>query len=612
MSKKVITLPNEVDDWFYGSERPDILSFDWETTGLDYLKMEPVGISFYDGKDCIYIDLWENTHQKDILNILKLVFKSGLFIAHNAKFDIKCCKKFLGFYPENIFCTFIASFLLNENLGSHSLKNLAKWKLKVPESKVKKWETAAESGYHSNIFYRYCFNDSIWTYELYKLFKPQIASQELKHVFYDIEMPFIPVAADMEINGVLVDQEYLRNLEFRVKNKLIELEDRMFDRINRPVILQSLLFSAEYERILPINLRSTDQLVKVIEKDCGLTVTEKSEKGKKSVTSATLKRLKGRHQFIDLLADYKAFRKLYDSYLKPVWDWIGDDGRLRPTYGIVKTGRTSNRSPNLQQLPNLRKYPTFSYRRALITEEFLVGGDYSGQELRVLAEETQDETLLHAFRNNYDLHLLTANANFGLNLSDKSFINGTPEHTEASKKYWSERYKAKNGANFPIVYGTSKYGISYNMGVSKDEAQSWIDGFFTLYPGVKAAINEANRELKDVGEVRTLMGRKRRFPDYDILPFYAKGKNPSQSRCQRQAFNFKIQGFSADQVKIAARKCWERGLKLLMIIHDEIVIETPRPEQDAKTLKQCMENAVSLSIPFEVDVKIGKNYGEIK
>lgn len=611
----ILKTVTEVEDWFYGSNRPDILSFDWETTGLDYLTMEPVGISFCDGQDALYIDLWENPNASDIFNVLGSIFSRGLFIAHNAKYDINCCKRFLGQTPTKLFCTLTASFLLNENRGSHKLKHLAQYELKVPKTQISAWEKADNMGRHSEFFYKYALNDSIWTYELYRRFKPRLTEENLDHVFYNIEMPFIPVLADMEIRGIKIDPDKLTDLGIRVKNKLIELEDRMLNSVGMLVMKQGQLFCAESERILPVNLNSSDQLVKIIEKKCGLKVTERTPKEqKKAVTKETLSRLKGKHPFIDYLIDYKAFRKLYDAYIVPASDWIGPDNRFRPNWGIVKTGRTSCSKPNLQQLPNLRKYPDYSYRSIFIPEEgeFLVGGDYSGQELRVLAEITQDDTLLHSFNNNVDLHLFTANSIFDLKLREESFREGTQEYKEAVERYELERYKAKNGANFPIVYGTSKYGIAHRMGVSAKEAQTWIDGFFRLYPKVKGSIEETKKELEENLEVCTLMGRKRRFPDYNILPEYAKGKNPCKSRCLRQAFNFKIQGFSADQIKIAARLAWEQGLKIIMIIHDEIVIETSKPERDIKILESCMKNAVLLSVPFEVEIKSGKSYKEIK
>ena len=218
---QILKTLTEIEDWFYGSERPDVLAFDWETTGLRYLQMEPVGVSFCDGTDACYIDLWENPESKDILEFLKLVFQNGLFIAHNAKFDLKCCKKFLGIIPERVFCTYIAAFLLDENKTSHSLKSLAVLELGISQSEVKSWGIAAESGYHSEIFYKYCVNDSIWAYKIYKKYTPMLTSQELDHVFYNIEMPFVPVAMSMEINGVLIDRKALEDLEFKVKNKLI-------------------------------------------------------------------------------------------------------------------------------------------------------------------------------------------------------------------------------------------------------------------------------------------------------------------------------------------------------------------------------------------------------
>jgi DNA polymerase-1 len=574
------------------------------------MTMLPVGVSFCDGERTAYIDLYKNAEIDEIMDFLGPVFERGLYIAHNAKFDIKCTRKFCNVESTNIFCTYIASFLLDENRLSHGLKVLAQEDLHIPAEDIKGWDKAKNYGYDSEQWYHYCFNDAEWAWRLYELYKPQLTEQGLDHVFYDIEMPFQFVLVDMEINGVKVDLENLNDLERRTSNKLIELEDRMFATIGERVTIQNRLFGEVAERILPFNLRSGVELKKCFAKKCGLGIVKDTRK-------QTIENLKGKHPFIDFLIDYKKLRKLYDAYIVSAFDLIGSDGRIHPSYGIVKTGRLNCRNPNLQQLPNVGKqFPDLNYRSIFVAEPnaSLVGGDYSGQELRCLGEVSGDEKIIESFRNGFDLHLVTANFIFELGLLPCSLEEGTPEHKAASITYNTERYKAKNGVNFPIVYGTSEYGVAFRMGVSVETAKAWIAKFFELYPDVKVAMNETKIELEKNSEVSTMMGRKRRFPNYKDLPNWSKGKFPSKSRAVRQAFNFKIQGFSADQAKIAAIMARKSGLKIILMVHDEVLVECREKdiEQTKQTLKSCMENAVSLTVPFVVDCKICNRYSEFK
>lgn len=606
MKRKVLTKLHEVQDWF--RDRKEVLAFDFETTGLHYLTMEPVGISFCDGERVCYIDLWENGEKDEICKFICDAFQFGTFIAHNFSFDLKCCKKFFGQRfnlksNNSIFDTYIAAFLLDENRYSHSLKVLAEEDLGIPGKDILKWEQAENCGRHSKEFYNYAMNDSIWAYRLYQLYRPQLEEQGLWYVFSRVEMPFVPVVAEMEINGVLVDKSKLMDLQNRVQTKLLTLEDEMFASVGKKIDEQ-LLFGGEVERLYPINLKSSKQLLKLLKKH-GVYVPY--VQGKQSLDKHALEKLKGKHPFIDKLLEYRMFRKLYDSYIIPAWSQIDDDGRIRPNFGIVKTGRTNCRSPNLQQLPKVRD-KTFNYRSIFTSDEgsCLVGADYSGQELRGLGEISQDANIIRAFDNNIDLHLLTANSIFDLGLEDEDMVETSAGFEATKKKYDSERYKAKNGANFPIIYGSTFHGVSFRMGVSKEEAKKWIDGFFKLYPDVKKAMDETRKELREKGYVTTLFGRRRRFPLYNESCSYDK------ARMVRQAFNFKIQGLAADQVKIAAAKALKMGLRVILIIHDEIVTESKNPVYDSKILEDCMVNAISLSIPFKVEIKSGNNYAEIK
>jgi DNA polymerase-1 len=591
----------------------NVFSVDFETTGLNYLKMQPVGVSFCDGERTCYIDLWENKDYGRLHNYLATVFSSNmLFMAHHAKFDYKCCQKFLGRTPNNIFCSFIASFLLDENRDSHSLDSLAQGILGT--TKTGKWEEFTD--WHSPEFAEYCMVDSELCYRLWQIFQPELKKQNLEHVF-QIEMDFIPVAAEIEMNGILVDQEALAELQALVEQRILDCEDKMLACVNLKPLINKGIFGQEFRKS-PINFNSSQQLVKCFQK-LGLELKEKTPKGEWSISKQTLDRLKG-NEFVDLLLESKRLQKLYTSYIIPIWGMIDEDGRIRPDVGIVKTGRTSMANPNLQQLPNV-KDKSINYRRIFTTTGVLCGADFSGQELRILGEITQDENIIQAFKKNLDLHLYTANHIFCLGLLESDLVDNTPGHMEASKRYKSERYRAKNGANFPIVYGSSAGGIAWRQGVTKDEAQRWVDGFFKAYPKVQTAMQNIPKKLLSEGSVSTLMGRKRRFPSYRTLPQFAKHKQPSKDKCVRQAFNFLIQGFAADQAKISGRKILdalkahqEWDARILLIIHDEYVVEAkPEYVEEVKAcVKHCMENAVSLSVPFVVECKTGKNYSEIK
>jgi len=218
--------------------------------------------------------------------------------------------------------------------------------------------------------------------------------------------------------------------------------------------------------------------------------------------------------------------------------------------------------------------------------------------------------MVDAFNKNYDLHLFTANRVFNLRLDDKAFINDTKEHTEACRAFKERRHQAKNGINFPTVYGAFPKRIAADNNVSVEEAQRWLDEFDGLYPGVKRAIQRTRKELREKGYVTTLMGRRRRFPYYQYANKFEKG------HMERQAFNFKIQGFSADMMKTAAGKVQkilsDYEAKIVLTVHDELVYELPNKyaKDFSSMVKYIMENCVCLSVPIIVDIKTVKSYGD--
>ncbi len=619
MKKTIIKSLAELQNWFIN--KPEVCSYDWETAGLQYTEMEPVGISFCDGKRACYVDLMGD-FQKELLSYLGNLFnlENILWIAHNQVFDLKCCFKFCSTSPKKIFCSLIGAKLIDERRtgkGSYSLKRLAKDWLHVSPDEIKTWDEVSHLKSNTKEFANYAMNDSIWAWDLYELEKRKFKEQNLLYLFNQIEMPFQFVIRDMEINGIKVDQDKLRDFEIKTADELLRIEREMLKIFGLKHFIQRRFFgNSEY--ISPINFGSSKQLVDLIEYQLGFFVdvyTKKSKmypKGQKSVAKEFLIKMQGKHPFFDLLWKYRKYLKLMNGFIEPCSDFIESDGKIRPSFHLIRSGRLSCSEPNLQQLPNPKREKLLvNYREIFVPgpENVFVKGDYEGQELRVLAEISQDKTLIDAFNRNVDVHLFFANYNFKLGLTDVQMCTLHPEYKAIKERYESERYKAKNGTNFPVVYGTTAQGISKRMGVTVEEARDWMANFFELFPDVLTAMDNTKDFLIENNYVATLMGRKRRFS------YFAQQSKRERARMLRAAFNHRIQGFSADEKKIAAINCLkildDYQAKIVMDIHDELIFECPikQAEGFAAKLKEIMEQAICISIKMPVSVSIEENLG---
>ena len=600
MIKSLINNITDFQDWCHGLG--DVISLDFETTSLNYIEMEFVGFSLCDGKKSCYVQ------NPKLLPYLAALFGNRLWVYHNAVFDLKCCRKFCKDEPESIFCTLVGAKLVNENLQSHSLKYLAGHWLGVKEEDIKKYdEVSADT--NSKVFIDYAQNDSIWTYQLYQYEKPILNKAKLGYIA-DIEMDFQKVLVEMEINGVLIDSDKLKGFRDDCGVILHSIESDMLNCFNKSHSVEKDLFGGS-SFLSPINFGSNNQLLDCIT-NLGFVVDEKTPKGNPSLGKTYIQKMRHEHEFFELLWRFRKLEKLQNGFIVPLDSFMDQDHRIRPSYNIVRTGRLSCSKPNLQQLPNPKKEKLeFNHREIFIPEEgnVLVKADYSGQELRVLGEVTNESNMFNAFNRGYDLHLFTANRVFDLKLSDESFVDGTEAHNEACSKYKQKRHQAKNGVNFPVVYGATAGRIAKDNKVSKKEAERWMEQFFELYPGVKKGIDSIPKELTRKGFVRTLFGRKRRFPAYK------KAGGFDKAGMERQAFNMKVQGTSADIGKIAGislLKALPKEAKIILFIHDEFVCECPKEmgKQVAEIMKNCLENAVALRVKMSVDTKIVFNFGE--
>jgi DNA polymerase-1 len=606
MNRQLINTIDEFQD--FCRELGDVVALDFETTSLNYTEMEFVGFSLCSGDSACYVQ------NKKILPYLAALFSSKTWVMHLAKFDLQCCRKFCKEEPEKIFCTLIGSQLLNENLPSHSLKYLARHWLKVPEDEIKKYDEVSDD-VTSNEFILYAQNDAIWAYLLYTGIAPKLKKEGLDYIA-GIEMDFQRVLAEMEINGALIDVGKLKIFQAEVPKILEQLQIEMCEILNIEYGYSTNLFG-EKELWTGVKFSSTEQLVKIAE-NLGFEIFERTKpsesypKGQKSFDKNVKERLKNQHPFFNLIYRFGKLNHLNNNFIQSLEKFIDNDGRVRPSFNTVRTGRLSCSKPALQQLPNPKKEKLeFNHREIFIPVKgnVLVKADYSGQELRVLGEVTNESNMLNAFNNGYDLHLFTANRVFNLGLDGEDFIDGSEAHTETCSKYKQKRHQAKNGVNFPVIYGATAGRVAKDNKVSKKEAERWMNEFFKLYPGVKKSIDLIPKEINSNGFVRTLFGRKRRFPNYSGADKYGKAAQ------ERQAFNMKIQGTSADIGKIAGvnlLKSLPKEAKIVLFVHDEFCVECPESmgEQVAAIMRDCMENAVALRVRMVVDVKIVRSFGE--
>jgi DNA polymerase-1 len=592
------------------------VGFDTETTSLDWYKLEIEGFSLYDGNNAIYIDLIGLEPSALMMQLDKLmgVLNSAkLVIGQNLAYDLGVLKKYGLEVYSPIFDTQVASFILNENKPC-DLKHNTKTILR---RNVVKYDDVAALDHSGPEFASYGRADAINTYDLWTVFAPQIEREGLGTAFYKIDMPFIHVLVDLKVNGIAVDLKEHARIQGICEKTLLEYKSELHDLAN----VSYEIVDGEFESFL--NLNSSDDLVMVIE-GMGIEITEMTKGGtkpnkktgkvappKKSVGIDSLNKM-DQTPFVILIKKYKKLQKIYSSFVLPFLDFVDPDGRIRPSFNntVAVTQRLSCSKPNLQQLPRDSSEFGFNFRDIFISEKgnLLVVSDYEGQELKILGDLTHDPRILAIFNDNLDMHLMLANKMLKLGIPEEMLNKAHPEYEAVKKKFKLQRYKAKNGVNFPIIYGTTAFGVAKYFMVPERVAQGYIDSFFELFPEVLKAMYRCNMYLRQNKFVKNREGRRRRFK-YD------------SPKAQRQSFNFKIQGTAASMIKAAMslvrkaiRKHPEWGAKIVLTVHDEIVIEclSDQAERVLEVLEWCMINAYKLSIPLTVESAIGPNYGECK
>ena len=418
---------------------------------------------------------------------------------------------------------------------------------------------------------------------LEEVFRGKLSEFGMEELYYNIELPLCAVLADMENAGVLID-----------KQALIEYGAGLQDGID---VLQNEIYGMAGERF---NINSPKQLGVILFEKLMLPAGKKTKTGW-STNADVLDKLRGKHPIVQHILDYRTLTKLKSTYADGLLKVIDADGRIRSnfTMTVTATGRLSSVEPNLQNIP-VRKEQGSAIRKMFIAApgHVLVDADYSQIELRLLAHISEDETMRNAFRNSEDIHTVTASQVFGVSPWDVTS---------------ALRSQAK-AVNFGIVYGMSAFSLAQDIGVFQNEAQAYINAYFEKYSGVKRYMDRVIEDGKELGYVSTIYGRRRYMPELKVSNFNLRSSG------ERMARNMPIQGTAADIMKLAMVNVHNRlkreqlRAKIILQVHDEIIIECPEEEAAAvsEILQYEMERVADLSVPLNVDAHIGKNWMEAK
>ena len=572
-------------------------AFDLETTSLDAMSAQLVGISVSPTPgEAYYIPVGhtglgqpEQLPVEQVISLIRPPLEDAIQakFGHNANYDMTVLTEY-GVGVNNLtFDSMVAAYLLGEK--SLSLKALAFARLGIEMTPITDLigtgtKQISMSYVPINQAANYACADADMTGQLTKLLDEELHREGLWQLFSEVEMPLIPVLIHMERSGVALDTELLRQMSHRLGEQLRKLEVEIYNYVGHQ-----------------FNINSPQQLSAVLFQELKLTPARKT-KGAYSTGASVLDELRGVHPVIELILNYRQLAKLKSTYIDSLPGLINlKTRRVHTSFNQTRTatGRLSSSDPNLQNIP-IRGELGKEIRRAFIAPAgtYLVGADYSQIDLRVLAHLSQDENLLSAFRRDEDIHSATAAQLFGV---DRSQV--TPDMRRVAKT-----------VNFGVIYGMSEYGLEQATELSREEASKFIAAYFEKYPGVKQYLESTKRQARETGYVQTLLGRRRAIPEIH------SPNRQIREAAERMAINMPVQGTSADIIKVAMinlyREMNKRQVKskLLLQVHDELVFEVPEAEREEmrQLVPQIMSTALKLDIPLKVDVKTGKNWGEME
>ncbi|TDY10640.1 DNA polymerase I [Meridianimaribacter flavus] len=568
--------------------------FDTETTGLNPLTAELVGIAFsWEVGKGFYLPFPEDkTEAQELIEQLRPFFESETIekIGQNLKYDIKVLAKYNIEVKGKLFDTMLAHYLINPDMR-HNMDVLAETYLNYTPISI---ETLIGKKGKNQLSMRdvplekqteYAVEDADITLQLKEHFQNELGEANTQTLFDDIEIPLLRVLAAMELEGINLDKDFLASLAEQLNNDIATLEKRIYEAAGEE-----------------FNIASPKQLgVILFEKMKLVDKPKKTKTGQYSTAEDVLSYLAKDHEIIQNILDFRGLSKLKSTYVDALPLQVEEaTGRVHTDYmqTVAATGRLSSNNPNLQNIP-IRTERGRQVRKAFIprSEDYtLLAADYSQIELRIIAALSEEETMIEAFNNGEDIHASTAAKVFNVAIEDVTR---------------EQRSNAKT-VNFGIIYGVSAFGLSNQTNLSRSEAKELIDTYYETYPKLKKYISKQVDFARDHGYVQTVLGRRRYLKDINSRNAVVRGA------AERNAVNAPIQGSAADIIKlamIAIYKKLEAGnykTKMLLQVHDELVFDVYKPELEtiSTLIKAEMENAYKLSVPLDVELDTGDNWLE--
>ncbi|MCO5247801.1 MAG: DNA polymerase I [Chitinophagales bacterium] len=569
------------------AERKQHFALDTETTGLDAISCDLVGISLsVEAHKAFYIP-WEKVNQSLFIEALREIFSNEaiLKIGQNIKFDLQVLYRhgFEKIHP--IFDTMIAHYLIDPET-KHNMDYLSETYLNFTPQSIE--ELIGKKGVNQKNMSEveieqvkdYAAEDADITLQLYQKLKPELESNQVKPLFDEIEIPLIDVLTEMELSGVAIDIPFLEEYSKTLGEEILQVQDEIYE-------ISGTTF----------NLESPKQLGEVLFDYMKIPYKGKKTKtGQYSTNEATLQKLAAEQPIIDKILNYRELAKLKSTYIDALPNLINPlTGWVHTTFNqaVTSTGRLSSTNPNLQNIP-IRTERGKEIRKAFIArgeDRVIMSADYSQIELRVIASISGDEKMIEAFEKGQDIHASTAANVYNVPIEE---VNSTM------------RRNAKM-VNFGIIYGISPFGLGQRLGIATNEAKELIDNYFEKYPSIKDYMDNTVAFAKENGYVQTLYGRKRYLRDINSRNFTVR------SFAERNAINAPIQGSAADMIKLAminvAQKMKSAGLKSQMIlqVHDELLFDTYKEE--LVTLQNIVENEMKNALKLKVPINIGIGFG---
>ena len=596
---ETVTRWEDLERWLAAVRTAELFAFDTETTSLDYMRAEIVGICLciepgvaaYIPLRHVYPGAPEQLDRERVLAALKPILEDPARgkVGHNLKYDAHVLANAGITLAGMRFDSMLESYVWNSVATNHDMDADAQRYLGL---RTIAYEDVAGKGAKQLSFDQvpleragdYAAEDADVTLRLHGALWPQLeAVPALARLYLECEQPLVPVLFAMEHRGVLVDRERLRT------------QSREFARQ-----LQELLLQAHREAGHEFNIESPKQLQQILFERLQLPVRRKTPTGQPSTAEDVLEELAGSYALPRIVLEYRALAKLKSTYTDKLPEQVNErTGRIHTNYAqaVAATGRLSSVDPNLQNIP-VRRPEGRRIRQAFIAPPgyLLLAADYSQIELRIMAHLSGDESLRAAFAADRDVHQATAAEVFGVGLDAV-----TPDQRRTAKVI-----------NFGLIYGMSPFGLARNLGIERGAAQQYVERYFQRYPGVKRFMDETRAQARQIGYVETVFGRRLYLPDI------RSGNTQLRQYAERSAINAPMQGTAADIIKRAmiTIDAWcTRGdapARLIMQVHDELVLEVREDavEQVSAAVRERMVNAASLSVPLRVDVGVGANWDE--